>query len=130
MASVHRAARSGKGSCHEWHKGFHRLLWVLTSAILGWSHGADAQSVALQCQVDGGGWKTCLMHVQEIGRTWNIQMGQETVFFRHDGGGAIAMKQQGGDWKLVQTHWIAVPASNQPALCWDSLCALGAVPLD
>jgi hypothetical protein len=40
------------------------------------------------------------------------------------------MKQRGGDWKLVQTHWIAVPASNQPALCWDSLCALGAVPLD
>ena len=106
------------------------MVWVLTCAIVGWAHGANAQTVDLQCQVEGGAWQTCRMQVQDIGRTWRIEMGRETVLFRHDGGGAIAMKQGGRPWRLVQTRWIVVPTSSQPALCWDSLCALGAVPLD
>ena len=130
MASVPRAPRSGKGPCHGSRNGFHRLVWVLSSAIVGWSHGADAQTVALQCQVGGGAWQPCRMQVQDIGRTWRVEMGRETVLFRHDGGGAIAMKQPGRAWRLVQTRWIAVPASAQSALCWDNLCALGPVPLD
>ncbi len=103
---------------------------MITWAIVGWAHGAGAQSVALKCQLDGGAWQACLMQVQDIGRAWRIEMGRETLLFRHDGGGAIAMKQHGRPWRLVQTRWIAVPASAQSALCWDGLCALGAVPLD
>ena len=103
---------------------------MLTCSIVGWTHGADAQTVALQCQLNGGAWKTCLMQVQDIGRSWRIEMDQETVFLRHGGGGTTAMKQRGRNWRLVQTRWIAVPPSGQPALCWDGLCALGAVPLD
>ena len=98
--------------------------------MVGWTHGADAQTVALQCQFNGGAWKTCLMQVQEIGRSWRIEIGQDTLLFRHDGSGAIAMKQRSRPWRLVQTRWIAVPPSTQLALCWDGLCALGAVPLD
>ena len=97
---------------------------------MGWARGVGAQSVALQCQLDGGAWQTCLMQVQDIGRAWRVEIGQETLLFRHDGGGAIAMKTRGRPWRLVQTRWIAVPASAQSALCWDGLCALGAVPLD
>lgn len=98
--------------------------------MVGWGLGADAQTVALQCQFNGGAWKTCLMQVQEIGRSWRIEISQDTLLFRHDGSGAIAMKQRSRPWRLVQTRWIAVPASAQLALCWDTLCALGAVPLD
>ena len=103
---------------------------MLTCVIVGWAHGADAQTVALQCQLDGGAWQACRMQVQDIGRSWRIEMGRETVLFRHDGSGAIAMKQRGREWRLVQTRWMAVPTSTQSALCWDGLCALGAVPLD
>ena len=79
---------------------------------MGWAPGAGAQSIALQCQLDGGAWQACLMQVQDIGRAWRIEMGR------------------GRPWRLVQTRWIAVPASAQSALCWNGLCALGAVPLD
>ncbi len=103
---------------------------MLAWAIVGWAHGACAQSVVLQCQLDGGAWQTCLMQVQDIGKSWRVAMGQETLLFRHNGAGAIAMKQRGRPWRLVQTRWIGVPASDQKALCWGSLCALGAVPLD
>jgi hypothetical protein len=57
-------------------------------------------------------------------------MGQETILFRHNGSGAIAMKQRGRSWKPVQTHWISAPPTAEPALCWDRLCALGPLPLD
>lgn len=130
MASVPRAPKFGKGSCHGSRKGFHWLVWVLTCAIVGWAHSADAQTVALQCQLDGGAWQTCRMQVQDIGRTWRIEMGKDTVLFCHDGAGAIAMKQPGRPWRLVEPRWIAVLPSAQLALCWGNLCALGAMPLD
>ena len=130
MASVPRGPRTGKGHCHGSPNGFHRLVSVLTWAIVGWAHGAGAQGVDLQCQLDGGAWQACRMQVQDIGRAWRVEMGQETLLFRHNGGGTIAMKQRGRPWRLVQTRWIGVPASARSALCWGSLCALGAVPLD
>jgi hypothetical protein len=130
MAAVPRGQSFGKGWWHGSRKGFHRLVWVLTWAIVGWAHGANAQTIAMQCQLDGAAWQPCRMQVQDIGRTWRIEIGKDTVLFRHDGGGTIAMKQRGRGWRLVQTRWIGVPASAQSALCWDTVCALGAVPLD
>ena len=130
MAAIPRGQRFGKGWWHRSRKGFHRLVWVLTWAIVGWAHGANSQTVALQCQLDGAAWQPCRIQVQDIGRTWRIEIGKDTVLFRHDGGGTIAMKQRGRRWRLVQTRWIGVPASAQSALCWDTVCALGAVPLD
>jgi len=103
---------------------------MLTCAIVGWAPGAGAQTVALKCQLDGVTWQTCRMQVQDIGRTWRVEIRRETVLFRHDGGGSIAMKQRGRPWRPVQTRWIEVPPLAQSALCWGSLCALGAVPLD
>ena len=96
--------------------------------MVGWTHGADAQTVALQCQFNGGAWKTCLMQVQEIGRSWRIEMGQDTVFFRHDGNGTIAMKQRGRPWRLVQTRWMRChPRPNSLSAGTDSV-PLGPCP--
>jgi len=99
-------------------------------AALGCCHGVEAQTIALRCQLQDGAWQNCLMQMQEIGKTWNIEIGKTTVLFRHDGGGTIAMKYPGQPWTAVQSHWSSETTSAQPALCWDKLCVLGPIPLD
>jgi hypothetical protein len=101
---------------------------MLTWAIVGWFHGANAQTVALQCQLDGGAWQTCRMQVQDIGRTWRIEMGKDTVLFRHDGGGTIAMKQGGRPWRLVQTRWMGCQPRPNPPSAGTASVPLGRFP--
>jgi len=115
---------------------------LLASAIFVWSDGAVAipvgpgnsdkvrQTVALRCQLNGGSWQPCLMHVQELGRTWWIEMGQAKIHFRHEGYGTVAMRYRDGQWKEVQSQWATERTTTKSVLCWEDLCILGPLPLD
>ena len=80
--------------------------------------------VALQCQLDGGPWRDCLMRIESIGQRWSLEMGREQLWFEHDGRGLVRMRRRGG-WVPVEPRWNA-----DAALCWDGICAKGEIPLD
>ncbi|MEB3297358.1 MAG: hypothetical protein VKL23_07470 [Cyanobacteriota bacterium] len=66
------------------------------------------------------------MRVESVGLHWWIQAGTQTVEFRHDGRGGIAMRQgKETQWQNVDVSW-----SADAALCWDGVCARGPIPLD
>jgi hypothetical protein len=80
--------------------------------------------LALQCQLDGGPWRDCVMRIESIGQRWHLMVGREQVWFEHDGRGLVRMRR-GRGWVPVQPHW-----SADAALCWDGVCAKGEIPLD
>jgi hypothetical protein len=84
------------------------------------------QPVPLECRLGSGAWTRCTMRVESVGLHWWIQAGPKTVEFRHDGRGGIAMRQgKETQWQKVDASW-----SADAALCWDGVCARGAIPLD
>jgi hypothetical protein len=95
----------------------------------GWADDAHGQeqgfSVPLRCQVDGGPWRDCQMEVEQLGAQWHLVLGTERYGFQHDGRGLVRMRRGQGEWTPVQTRW-----SADASLCWDGLCAQGAIPLD
>lgn len=103
--------------------------WLAVATLVGLPPAASRDAVplppvALQCQLDGGPWRDCLMRIESIGQRWSLQVGQEQVRFEHDGSGLVRMRRE-GRWVPVQPHWRA-----DAALCWDSICAKGEIPLD
>jgi hypothetical protein len=80
--------------------------------------------VALQCQLDGGPWRDCLMRIESIGQRWSLEVGREQLWFEHDGRGLVRMRRR-DRWVPVEPHW-----SADAALCWDGICAKGEIPLD
>jgi hypothetical protein len=65
------------------------------------------------------------MEVQAVGSHWTLQVGDQRLEFRHDGRGGVTMQQGRGGWRTVSSRW------EQPQdLCWDGVCARGAIPLD
>ena len=83
-------------------------------------------SIPLQCRLGNGTWQPCRMEVMAVGSHWTLQVGGQRLEFRHDGRGGVTMQQQGsGGWRSVSSRW------EQPQdLCWDGVCARGAIPLD
>ena len=71
------------------------------------------------------------MEVESPGERWSLVVGPRRIAFRHDGRGTVRMDDpasppgSNGHWRAVQTTWIA-----GPALCWNSICAQGDIPLD
>ena len=74
------------------------------------------------------------MEVEQVGASWTLVVGKRRIGFRHDGSGMVRMQNPqpglqsgstGGGWIPVETSWIA-----GPALCWNSVCAQGDIPLD
>ena len=55
---------------------------------------------------------------------WTIELGPRRIVFRQDGSGIVQMRSS-ASWIPVETTWIA-----GPALCWNSVCAQGDIPLD
>lgn len=103
-----------------------RLLPLLMGAWLGAMPGLAQQHVPLECRVDTGSWARCTMRVERIGEHWWIQSGGQRIEFRHDGRGAITMRRsQTSAWQTVSANWMA-----DAVLCWDGICARGAIPLD
>ena len=71
-------------------------------------------------------WSPCRMGIQKVGRQWWIEMGNERIRFEHDGSGHVRMRTAAhAAWTSVEPNW----AGNQ-VLCWGSICARGAFPLD
>lgn len=107
------------------------LVAVLAAVLLGGIQPAASRAdgqlppVALQCRLDGGPWRDCLMRIESIGQRWSLVVGREQVWFEHDGRGLVRMLRGGRGWVPVQPHW-----SADTALCWDGICAKGEIPLD
>ena len=81
--------------------------------------------VPLQCRLAAGAWQNCTMRVDRLGEHWWLELGRRRIEFRHDGHGGMAMRWPGGPWKPVNSRW-----NSDGSLCWDGICARGAIPLD
>jgi len=84
-----------------------------------------SQLVPLECRLDGGAWIPCTMAVEQLGVHWWISAGNLRVDFRADGRGGVAMRRSKAPWRAVSASWTA-----EAALCWNGVCARGAIPLD
>jgi len=65
------------------------------------------------------------MRVERLGEHWWLELGGRLIEFRHDGHGGLTMRWHGGPWRPVKSRWQA-----DGCLCWDGICACGAIPLD
>ena len=105
------------------------LLAITAAGQPAWADGAPGHgqgfSVPLRCQLDGGAWRDCQMVVEQVGALWQLVLGRERYGFQHDGRGLVRMRRGSGAWTPVQARWRA-----DASLCWDGLCAQGAIPLD
>lgn len=105
------------------------LLAITPLGRAAWADGVPGDgevfSVPLRCQVDGGSWRDCRMVVNQVGTHWQLVLGNERYGFRHDGRGLVRMRRGSGAWMPVEARW-----SAEASLCWDGICAQGAIPLD
>ena len=105
------------------------LLALSCAGQPSWANGADgvgeAFSVPMRCQVNGGAWHECQMVVDQVGSHWQLVLGNDRYGFQHDGRGLVRMRRGSGAWSTVEPRWTA-----DASLCWDGLCAQGAIPLD
>jgi hypothetical protein len=108
------------------------LLLPLLVAPLAGAVGAPASraepavpAVELRCRLDGGPWRDCQMRIERMGERWSLVVGQERVWFVHDGRGLVRMQRGEQDWTPVEARW-----TPDTALCWDGICAKGDIPLD
>jgi len=103
-----------------------RPLPLLLGAWLGALPALAQQNVPLECRLDTGSWGRCTMRVERIGEHWWIQTEGQRIEFRHNGRGAITMRRNpAASWQSVSANWTA-----DATLCWDGVCARGAIPLD
>ena len=108
---------------------------MLGSLLVGFQGGlpglasaaqTSSQSFELDCR-DGvaGPWLPCRMEVERIGERWSLILEEQRIDFRHDGRGVVTMQRENSPWIPVTPSW-----SDDPALCWDRICAKGNLPLD
>ena len=86
---------------------------------------SETVDVSLQCRLGRGPWQPCRMQVQDVGVRWELRIGAQRFDFRHGGDGAVTMRRSSGTWQPVEARWQA-----DASLCWDGVCARGAIPLD
>ena len=89
------------------------------------SSGTTSLLVPLQCRLASGPWRNCNMRVERLGEHWWLELGGRLIEFRHDGHGGVTMRWPGGPWRPATSRWQA-----DGCLCWDGICARGAIPLD
>lgn len=106
-----------------------RLLPLVLGLVIGTLPALAEKRVPLvplECSLDAGAWTLCTMQVESIGQHWWITSGSQRIEFRHDGRGGITMRRANDTgWRAVTANWTA-----DSALCWDGVCARGAIPLD
>lgn len=104
---------------------------ALSLALLGLAlvaspcRSADLERVPLRCRLDQGPWKPCVMTVRQVGQLWSLELAGESFAFRHDGRGQVTMRRGQASPRVVNARWLA-----DQTLCWDGVCAQGALPLD
>ncbi|MEB3183123.1 MAG: hypothetical protein VKN15_01870 [Cyanobacteriota bacterium] len=86
---------------------------------------AQGSVIALECRLARGAWQPCRMEVIEVGSHWLLFVAGRRLEFRHDGRGGVSMRRDAGSWRSVSSRW--EPPQH---LCWDGICARGAIPLD
>ncbi len=82
--------------------------------------------VTTSCRVGGGPWQACRLAVQDPGLRWQVQLGEQTWSFSHNGSGAMRLRQGHGPWRATTPRW----EKAGDVLCWGQLCARGPLPLD
>lgn len=104
----------------------HNASMVLAGLLLVLPAVGRAETEAsLRCRLDHGPWQPCRMVVDHNGMSWQLMIGSERIRFRHDGRGSITMRKGPQPWQAVDARWLA-----DAGLCWDGVCAQGAIPLD
>jgi hypothetical protein len=86
---------------------------------------ALAMPAVLECRLAAGPWQQCRMVVAPNGLAWTLELAGEAIHFRHDGRGTVHMGRRQQPWRTVKARWLA-----DASLCWDGVCARGAIPLD
>lgn len=81
--------------------------------------------IPLECRLGQQAWQRCRMDVEQVGVTWALLVGEHRLEFHHDGRGVTNMQGAVGAWRTVSARW-----DSQGNLCWDGVCARGAIPLD
>jgi hypothetical protein len=86
---------------------------------------ASHLAIPLECRLAEGPWQACRMEVVSIGSEWALVVGGQRWEFRHDGRGSVTMQHGEAAWRPVSSRWV-----DNNSLCWDGVCARGAIPLD
>ena len=81
--------------------------------------------VELECQLHNGPWQRCHMVRAADGYHWRLELDHQALLFRHDGRGVVSMRRGALPWRAVEARWRA-----DSSLCWNGICAKGAIPLD
>lgn len=107
---------------------------VASTAPEGEDVGVDpARSMApipLRCREGSGPWRDCSLEVERLGERWSLLLDGQRLEFRHDGRGTVTMQRSSTAdpspaWVPVEALW-----TEDPALCWNGVCAQGDLPLD
>lgn len=110
------------------------LLPALASAAPDGAAGGalerPLEPIALRCRDGSGPWSDCSLLVERLGERWSLLLDGQRLEFRHDGRGAVTMQRPSPAdplpaWIPVEARW-----TDDPALCWNGVCAQGELPLD
>ena len=103
------------------------LIGAEALAELAHEHGDGAigHGIKLRCQIGTDSWSDCRMVIDTIGVHWWLVVGDRRFEFRHDGRGSVTMAEGALGPKTVMPQW-----RSTGVLCWDGICAEGAIPLD
>ena len=106
---------------------FRIQLWTAALLLMGSSvGGSSAAAASMRCRIAQQAWSPCRMVASSPGARWVLTWNQQRVEFVHDGSGQMMMRVgRGEDWREVEPFWTA-----DHSLCWGSVCATGAVPLE
>ena len=103
---------------------FRLQLWTAVLALL--LMGSSAAAASMRCRIAQQPWSPCRMLASSPGERWVLTWNQQRVEFVHDGSGQMLMRVgQGDEWREVEPFWTV-----DHSLCWGSVCATGAVPLE
>ena len=106
---------------------FRIQLWTAVLLLMGSSAaGSSAAAASMRCRIAQQAWSPCRMVASSPGERWVLIWNQQRVEFVHDGSGQMMMRIGRGEaWREVEPFWTA-----NHCLCWGSVCATGAIPLE
>ena len=106
---------------------FRIQLWTAALLLIGSSvGGSSVEAASMRCRIDQQAWSPCRMVASSPGERWVLTWNQQRVEFVHDGTGQMMMRVGLNEaWRQVQPFWTA-----ERSLCWGTVCANGAIPLE
>ena len=102
-------------------------FWTLVLLLFGSAAGdVSAAAASMRCRIGQQPWSPCRMVVARSGQRWALTWDQQRVDFVHDGSGQMMVRVgRNQAWQQVQPFWTV-----DRSLCWGSVCATGAIPLE